>query len=75
MMTFSCPLLPSASRAVGPRSCQVVSVGTILRIMSRFKALSELGLFRVSMPSLEEREGRKCVVKDWVFVMVGKRLV
>jgi hypothetical protein len=29
-----------------------------------------LGLLSVSMPSLEEREGRNCVVKGGVFVMV-----
>ncbi len=61
------PSLPSSPPA---RSCQAVSVGTILRIISRFKALSELGLLSVSMPSLEEREGRNCVVKGGVFVMV-----
>ncbi len=66
-MTSSPPCLPPPP---APRSCQAVSVGTMLRIISRFKALSELGLFSVSMPSLEEREGSNCVVKDCV-VMVA----
>ena len=51
-------------------SCHAVSVWLILRIMSRVNALSELGLFSVSMPSLEETEGRNCVVKDRVIVVV-----
>lgn len=53
------PVLPEEDCA-----CQAVSVGTMLRIISRFKALSELGLLSVSIPSLEEREGRNCVVTE-----------
>ena len=55
---------PSAVVPEEDCACQSVSVGTMLRIISRFNALSELGLLSVSMPSLEEREGRNCVVKD-----------
>ena len=49
---------------VGDEDCHISSVGERHRIMSSVNALSEEGLLSCSMPSLDDNDGRTCVVND-----------
>ena len=54
---------------VGDEDCHISSVGERHRIMSSVNAFNDEGLLSCSMPSLDDNDGRTCVVNDAAAMM------
>jgi len=59
-----CPPVP-----VGDEDCHISRVGERHRIMSSVNAFNDEGLLSCSMPSLDDNDGRTCVVNDAAAMM------